>query len=82
MELVSVTDNPFGLYFIFYFHFIVTPPLVESPVVSLLHTSSDVAKRGGVVGTYSPYRFPYVIVRKRTVSQTSTYNKLIELINT
>ena len=37
IKLVSITDNPFGLYFIFHFHFIVIPLLVEPPVVSL-HT--------------------------------------------
>jgi len=35
--LVSITDNPFGFHFIYYFHFIVIPLLVEPPIVSV-HT--------------------------------------------
>ena len=61
----------FWIIFYILFSFYCDPPLGRINSCFLQHTSSDVAKRGGVVGTYSPYRFPYNIERKSPESQTS-----------
>ena len=49
-----------------------------------IHMSTDVTKRGGDIGTYGSYRFPYIIVRKRTIFpyRNIQIDKLYELINT